>query len=54
MLSYHQHIVNVLGEPEEAICDYRRCRHKLSDHGSSSHICRCCHPSNKTIGINLP
>ncbi|MGI0032239.1 MAG: hypothetical protein ACRD97_03090 [Nitrososphaeraceae archaeon] len=54
MLSYQQHIVNVVGEAEEAICDYRTCRHKLSEHGSSSRICRCCHPSNKAIGINFP
>lgn len=54
MLSYQQHIVNVVGEAEEAICDYRTCRHKLSEHGSSSRTCRCCHPSNKAIGINFP
>jgi hypothetical protein len=46
--------VNVVGEAEEAICDYRTCRHKLSEHGSSSRTCRCSHPSNKAIGINSP
>jgi hypothetical protein len=54
MLSYHWHFVNVVGEAEEAICDYRTCRHKLSEHGSSSRTCRCSHPSNKAIGIKIP
>jgi hypothetical protein len=54
MISYHQHYVNVVGEAEEAICDYRTCRHKLSEHGSSSRSCKCSHPSNKAIGINFP
>ena len=54
MLSYRRRFVNVVGEAEEVICDYRTCRHKLSEHGSSSRNCRCSHPSNKAIGINSP
>ncbi len=53
MLSYHRHFVNPLGEGEEAICDYRTCHHKLSEHGSPNSTCRCSHPSNKAIGINF-
>ena len=54
MLSHSERFVNVIGEAEEAICDYRTCRHKLSEHGPSSRICRCSHPSNKAIGLNFP
>ncbi|MDW0329712.1 MAG: hypothetical protein QN651_02830, partial [Nitrososphaeraceae archaeon] len=45
--------VNIVGDAEEPICDYRTCRHKLSEHYPSSRICRCSHPSNKAIGIRL-
>ncbi len=54
MLSHSERFVNVIGEAEDAICDYRTCRHKLSEHGPSSHICRCAHPSNKAIGLYFP
>ena len=52
MLDDHQPVVNVVGEAEEAICDYRTCHHKLSEHGPSSRSCKCCHPSNKAMGIS--
>jgi len=41
------------GQYEDVIYDYRTCRHKLSEHGSSNRKCRCRHPSNKAIGINF-
>ncbi|MDW0155322.1 MAG: hypothetical protein QOK83_03045 [Nitrososphaeraceae archaeon] len=53
MFDYSDHFVNVVGDAEEPICDYRTCRHKLSEHYPSSRICRCSHPSNKAIGIRL-
>lgn len=53
MSGKRQHFVNVVGQYEDVICDYRTCRHKLSEHGSSSRKCRCSHPSNKAIGINF-
>ena len=31
MFGYSDH-VNVVGDAEEPICDYRTCRHKLSEH----------------------
>ena len=43
--------LNVLGQPAEPICAYYRCHHKFSLHGSRS--CRCKHPTNKTLGIEL-
>lgn len=53
MFGYSDHFVNVVGNAEEPICDYRTCCHKLSEHYPSSRICRCSHPSNKAIGIRL-
>lgn len=53
MSGHRQHFVNVVGQYEDVICDYRTCRHKLSEHGSSSRKCRCSHPSNKAIGIDF-
>jgi hypothetical protein len=53
MLGYSESHVNVVGNAEEPICDYRTCHHRLSEHGPSSHICRCSHPSNKAIGITF-
>jgi len=53
MSGKRQHFVNVVGQYEDVICDYRTCRHKLSEHGSSNRKCRCRHPSNKAIGINF-
>jgi hypothetical protein len=53
MSGKRQHFVNVVGQCEDVICDYRTCRHKLSEHGSSNRKCRCSHPSNKAIGINF-
>ncbi|HYY86093.1 MAG TPA: hypothetical protein VE594_03210 [Nitrososphaeraceae archaeon] len=53
MLGYSESYVNVVGDVEEPICDYRTCRHRISEHGPSSRICRCSHPSNKAIGIKL-
>jgi len=53
MLGYAESHVNVVGDAEEPICDYRKCDHRLSEHCPSSCICRCSHPSNKAIGIKL-
>src|SRR5215203_3899649 len=43
--------VDVLGQPAEPICTYYRCNHKFSIHGSRS--CRCKHPTNKTLGVEV-
>jgi hypothetical protein len=43
--------LNVLGQQDEPICAYYRCHHKFSLHGSRS--CRCKHPTNKTLGIEV-
>jgi hypothetical protein len=43
--------LNVLGQPAEPICTYYRCHHKFSLHGSGR--CRCKHPTNKTLGIQV-
>jgi hypothetical protein len=43
--------LNVLGQPAEPICTYYRCHHKFSHHGSRK--CRCKHPMNKTLGIQV-
>jgi hypothetical protein len=43
--------LNVLGQPAEPICTYYRCHHKFSLHGSRK--CRCRHPTNKTLGIQV-
>jgi hypothetical protein len=43
--------LNVLGQPAEPICTYYRCHHKFSLHGSIK--CRCKHPTNKTLGIQV-
>ena len=43
--------LNVLGQQAEPICAYYRCHHKFSLHGSRS--CRCKHPTNKTLGIEV-
>ena len=43
--------LNVLGQPAEPICTYYRCHHKFSLHGSRK--CRCKHPENKTLGIQI-
>jgi hypothetical protein len=43
--------LDVLGQPAEPICAYYRCHHKFSLHGSRS--CRCKHPTNKTLGIEV-
>jgi hypothetical protein len=43
--------LNVLGQPAEPICTYYRCHHKFSLHGSRG--CRCKHPTNKTLGIQV-
>jgi hypothetical protein len=53
MLGYSDCYVNVVGDSEEPICDYRTCRHRLSEHGPASRICRCSHPGNKAIGIKF-
>ena len=46
-----QLIIDVFGQETEPICTYYRCRHKFSLHGSRS--CRCKHPTNKTLGIQV-
>jgi hypothetical protein len=43
--------LNVLGQPAEPICAYYRCHHKFSLHGSRG--CRCKHPTNKVLGIQV-
>ena len=43
--------LDVLGQPAEPICTYYRCHHKFSLHGSRR--CRCKHPMNKTLGIQV-
>jgi len=53
MLGHSESYVNVVGNVEEPICDYRTCRHRITEHGLSSRICRCSHPSNKAIGIKF-
>jgi hypothetical protein len=44
-------MLNVLGQAAEPICTYYRCHHKFSLHGSQK--CRCKHPTNKTLGIQV-
>ena len=43
--------LNVLGQAAEPIYTYYRCHHKFSLHGSRR--CRCKHPTNKTLGIQV-
>ena len=43
--------LDVLGQPAESICNYYGCHHKFSVHGSRS--CRCKHPTNKALGIQV-
>jgi hypothetical protein len=43
--------LDVLGQPAEPICNYYGCHHKFSLHGSR--ICRCKHPTNKALGIEV-
>ena len=43
--------LDVLGQPAEPICNYYGCHHKFSLHGSRR--CRCKHPTNKTLGIQV-
>ena len=43
--------LDILGNPAEPICTYYRCHHKFSLHGSKR--CRCKHPTNKTLGIQV-
>ena len=43
--------IDVLGQPAEPICTYYGCHHKFSLHGSRS--CKCKHPTNKTLGIQV-
>ena len=46
--------IDVYGQQTEAICTYRTCDHKLSDHGGySNHKCRCRHPVNYASGLDL-
>jgi hypothetical protein len=43
--------LDVLGQPAEPICNYYGCHHKFSIHGSGK--CRCKHPTNKTLGLEV-
>jgi hypothetical protein len=43
--------LDVLGQPAEPICNYYGCHHKFSLHGSRR--CRCKHPTNKALGIEV-
>jgi endonuclease III len=44
-----QVIVDVFGVMSEPMCNYYRCHHKFSEHGSN--ICRCKHPRNRIIAV---
>jgi hypothetical protein len=44
-------VLDVLGQPAEPICNYYGCHHKFSLHGSRR--CRCKHPTNKALGIQI-
>lgn len=46
-------VIDVYGEEAEPICDYLRCRHKLSVHGLGTRGCKCKHPRNITVGAQL-
>lgn len=43
--------LDVLGQRAKPICAYYRCHHKFSLHGSRR--CRCKHPTNKALGIQV-
>jgi hypothetical protein len=43
--------LDVLGHPAEPICTYYGCHHQFSLHGSRR--CRCKHPMNKVLGIQV-
>ena len=43
--------LDALGQPAEPICTYYRCHHRFSLHGSRK--CRCKHPTNRTLGIEV-
>jgi hypothetical protein len=43
--------LNALGNPAEPICNYYRCHHEFSLHGSRR--CKCKHPTNKVLGIEV-
>lgn len=43
--------LDVLGQPAEPICNFYGCHHKFSLHGSRR--CRCKHPTNKALGIQV-
>ena len=43
--------LGILGNPAEPICTYYRCHHKFSLHGSIR--CRCKHPTNRALGIQV-
>jgi hypothetical protein len=43
--------LDVLGQAAEPICNYYGCHHKFSLHGSRR--CRCKHPTNKALGIQI-
>ncbi|HZA06411.1 MAG TPA: hypothetical protein VE619_01800 [Nitrososphaeraceae archaeon] len=46
--------IDVYGQQTEAICTYRTCDHKLSDHGGyGNHKCRCRHPVNHATGVSI-
>jgi hypothetical protein len=49
LTAQRQVIVDVFGKKSEPTCNYYRCRHKFSEHGSN--ICRCKHPQNRVIGV---
>jgi hypothetical protein len=43
--------LDVLGQPAEPICTCYRCHHKFSLRGSRR--CRCKHPTNRALGIQV-
>jgi len=44
-------IVDVFGNNSDPICDYMRCHHNFSLHGTNSHVCHCKHPQNRIVGV---
>jgi hypothetical protein len=44
-------VIDVCGQQIEPICNYRTCHHIFSVHGHKTHICKCRHPINYTIGV---
>jgi hypothetical protein len=48
-----QKIIDVFGIDTEPICNYLRCHHKFSMHGTkiNNNNCKCQHPRNRITGV---